>query len=193
MGLGNVTRDLPSEAACERCGNAYAKTFAVLPADGGPARRFDCFECAIDALAPTCAHCGIRVVGHGLEQGGRVFCCGSCARMEASRSRAATSNREPAPGRRPPRSRPRRARRWATRPTRASRASEQGRTHDTAGAKRRRWHVGRVVARSDRRPAPSPPQSCRWCPSPCRRGRCRRGCRPRPRRARRRSRTPGSR
>ena len=82
MGLGNVTRDRPAEGACERCGNTYAKTFAVLPADGGPARRFDCFECAIDALAPTCAHCGIRVVGHGLEQGGRVFCCGSCARME---------------------------------------------------------------------------------------------------------------
>jgi hypothetical protein len=27
---------------------------------------FDCFECAIQALAPTCAHCQSRVIGHGV-------------------------------------------------------------------------------------------------------------------------------
>jgi hypothetical protein len=25
---------------------------------------FDSFECVIDAVAPTCKHCGMRIVGH---------------------------------------------------------------------------------------------------------------------------------
>ncbi len=41
---------------------------------------FDCFECAIQKLAPSCAHCGCRVVGHGVEAAGKVFCCAHCAR-----------------------------------------------------------------------------------------------------------------
>jgi hypothetical protein len=41
---------------------------------------FDSFECAITALAPTCAHCGCRVIGHGVEIGtGEIFCCAHCA------------------------------------------------------------------------------------------------------------------
>src|SRR5262249_26424279 len=36
-------------------------------------------ECAIHALAPTCAQCGIRIVGHGLEKEGTFFCCEHCA------------------------------------------------------------------------------------------------------------------
>jgi hypothetical protein len=40
---------------------------------------FDSFECAIHALAPACAHCGCKVIGHGLERDGVVFCCASCA------------------------------------------------------------------------------------------------------------------
>ena len=43
----------------------------------------DSFECAIHALAPTCAHCGTRIMGHGLEaEGGIFFCCAHCARDE---------------------------------------------------------------------------------------------------------------
>ena len=40
---------------------------------------FDSFECAIHALAPTCANCGIHIVGHGLEKEGTFFCCEHCA------------------------------------------------------------------------------------------------------------------
>ncbi|MEW6582871.1 MAG: hypothetical protein AB1416_08940 [Actinomycetota bacterium] len=63
---------------CEVCGNDYDKAFEVRAADG---RRhvFDSFECAIHALAPECAHCGCRIVGHGVEADGRMFCCASCA------------------------------------------------------------------------------------------------------------------
>ena len=40
---------------------------------------FDCFECAIHALAPTCKQCGVRVLGHGVEVAGFIFCCANCA------------------------------------------------------------------------------------------------------------------
>ena len=62
---------------CEVCGNDYDKAFTVTMS--GHAHTFDSFECAIHALAPACAHCGCRVVGHGVEAGGTVYCCASCA------------------------------------------------------------------------------------------------------------------
>ena len=65
-------------ARCEVCGNEYDKTIRVTDATGGE-HVFDSFECAIHALAPTCAHCGCRVIGHGVEAGGTMFCCASCA------------------------------------------------------------------------------------------------------------------
>jgi hypothetical protein len=40
---------------------------------------FDSFECAIHALAPVCAHCQCRIVGHGMETDGKFFCCAHCA------------------------------------------------------------------------------------------------------------------
>ncbi len=62
---------------CERCGNEYDKTFDVVMA--GNTHTFDSFECAISALAPKCAHCDCRIIGHGLEADGRMFCCDHCA------------------------------------------------------------------------------------------------------------------
>lgn len=62
---------------CETCGNDYDKAFEVTM--NGSAHTFDSFECAIQALAPTCARCGVRIVGHGLEGDGDFFCCKHCA------------------------------------------------------------------------------------------------------------------
>jgi hypothetical protein len=62
---------------CEVCGNDYDKAFDVVR--DGESHTFDSFECAIHALAPTCEHCGCRIIGHGLEAEGRVFCCVHCA------------------------------------------------------------------------------------------------------------------
>ena len=62
---------------CSVCGNHYDKSFTVL--HRGRSHVFDCFECAIHALAPTCAHCGCRIVGHGMESRGEMFCCSHCA------------------------------------------------------------------------------------------------------------------
>jgi len=42
---------------------------------------FDCFECAIHALAPTCARCGCKIVGHGVASRDDVFCCAHCVRL----------------------------------------------------------------------------------------------------------------
>jgi hypothetical protein len=64
---------------CEACGNDYDKSFTVLMA--GREHTFDSFECAIHVLAPTCAHCGCRIIGHGSEKQGRTFCCAHCAEM----------------------------------------------------------------------------------------------------------------
>ena len=63
---------------CEVCGNNYAKAFSVKMPDGG-AHTFDSFECAIQKLAPVCAHCQCRIIGHGIEASGKMFCCEHCA------------------------------------------------------------------------------------------------------------------
>ena len=66
--------------SCEVCGNLYDKCFEVI--HRGQTHVFDSFECAIYALAPECDHCACRIVGHGLEAGGRIYCCASCASHE---------------------------------------------------------------------------------------------------------------
>ncbi|HEU0304476.1 MAG TPA: hypothetical protein VFR32_07840 [Gaiellaceae bacterium] len=63
---------------CDFCGNDYDKTFEVV--SNGTRRTFDSFECAIEAMAPRCPHCGCRVIGHGVEADGQIFCCAHCAR-----------------------------------------------------------------------------------------------------------------
>ena len=66
-------------ARCDICGNDYDKAFTV--AQGGRTGTFDSFECAIHAMAPTCAHCGCKVIGHGAEHDGTIYCCAHCARQ----------------------------------------------------------------------------------------------------------------
>jgi hypothetical protein len=67
-------------ARCEVCGNEYDKSFQVVMA--GESHVFDSFECAIHALAPTCEYCGVRVIGHGVEANGSIYCCANCAEQE---------------------------------------------------------------------------------------------------------------
>jgi hypothetical protein len=66
-----------AERRCEVCGNLYDKAFRVVHL--GSSHVFDCFECAIHALAPTCARCGCRILGHGMESDGAMYCCAHCA------------------------------------------------------------------------------------------------------------------
>jgi hypothetical protein len=67
-------------ARCDQCGNDYDKAFRIE--FGGKNYTFDSFECAIHMLAPNCAHCDCRVIGHGVEQGDVVYCCVHCAEQE---------------------------------------------------------------------------------------------------------------
>ena len=69
-------------AHCEVCGNDYDKAFEVRR--NGQAHVFDSFECAIQAMAPTCASCGCRVIGHGVEQGDTIYCGAHCASEEGA-------------------------------------------------------------------------------------------------------------
>jgi len=66
-------------AKCDVCGNEYDKAFTVTKA--GRRYTFDSFECAIHALAPTCEHCGCKVIGHGVEQEDVIYCCANCAKQ----------------------------------------------------------------------------------------------------------------
>jgi phage terminase large subunit GpA-like protein len=66
-------------AKCDHCGNNYDKSFEVRMA--GTTNTFDSFECAIHMLAPECEHCGCKIIGHGNEANGRMFCCANCARQ----------------------------------------------------------------------------------------------------------------
>lgn len=63
---------------CDVCGNEYDNAFLVT--QGKRSMTFDSFECAIHAMAPSCAHCGCRVIGHGVQANGKVYCCAHCAR-----------------------------------------------------------------------------------------------------------------
>lgn len=81
-------------ARCEVCGNEYYLAFEVVAA--GKTHVFDSFECAIHRLAPVCANCGVKVVGHGVDANNDLYCCAHCARRHGATDVAdhsATSNR----------------------------------------------------------------------------------------------------
>jgi hypothetical protein len=71
---------------CEVCGNDYDKAFTVTMND--EEHTFDSFECAIQMLAPSCAHCDCRVIGHGVEEGDAIYCCANCAKKMGALSLA---------------------------------------------------------------------------------------------------------
>ncbi len=68
---------------CETCGNLYSRPIQVI--SQGNTHTFDCFECAIAALAPICTGCQCRVIGHGVESDGMMFCGTHCARKGRAR------------------------------------------------------------------------------------------------------------
>lgn len=68
-------------AQCITCGNSYDKLMTIT-LHNGTSYQFDSFECAIQQLAPTCSHCGVRIIGHGVEASGVMYCCVHCAKAE---------------------------------------------------------------------------------------------------------------
>jgi hypothetical protein len=70
-------------ARCDVCGNDYHRAFEVTLE--GSRHTFDSFECAIHKLAPSCATCGVKIAGHGIEGKGAIYCCANCARQAGER------------------------------------------------------------------------------------------------------------
>jgi hypothetical protein len=65
---------------CTVCGHETDQSFTVTTTEG---RNFifDSFECAIDRLAPRCACCGIRIIGHATVSDGSLFCGVHCSQL----------------------------------------------------------------------------------------------------------------
>lgn len=70
---------------CDVCGNEYEATFTLTTAQGAT-YTFDSLECAIHQVAPTCAHCGCTVIGHGIQAHEQVYCCAHCADVHGVRN-----------------------------------------------------------------------------------------------------------
>ncbi len=66
-------------ARCQVCGNPEGDTFEII--QGGKSHIFDSFECAIQALAPKCNYCGVKIIGHGLFEKNLLYCSAYCARL----------------------------------------------------------------------------------------------------------------
>jgi hypothetical protein len=62
---------------CEVCGNDYDKSMEIFVRER--THVFDSFECAIHALAPHCAQCHCKIIGHGVEHNDAFYCCAHCA------------------------------------------------------------------------------------------------------------------
>jgi hypothetical protein len=72
-----VRRKLMDEQKCENCGNLYDKSIQIIREE--ESHYFDSFECAINFMAPRCSHCETRIIGHGVEESGKIYCCANCA------------------------------------------------------------------------------------------------------------------
>jgi len=73
---------------CDTCGNTNDNMFVI---DKGTRwGTFDTFECAIEAMAPTCAHCGCTILGHMTESDDETYCCAHCA--ESARAKKGNSS-----------------------------------------------------------------------------------------------------
>ena len=69
---------------CMQCGNQYDKTFTIIQDE--KSYLFDCFECAIQFLAPSCQHCRTKIIGHGVEVKNKFYCCAHCARVSGEKT-----------------------------------------------------------------------------------------------------------
>lgn len=67
---------------CEVCGNEYEHPIQIKVANEVVTHEFDCFECAVHALAPHCQQCGVRIMGHGVQVANEIYCGAHCARRK---------------------------------------------------------------------------------------------------------------
>ena len=61
---------------CTICDDQYGRSCRI-PADD-ELHFMDSFECAFYTVAPRCRCCDRRIVDHGIETWGNIFCCTPC-------------------------------------------------------------------------------------------------------------------
>lgn len=65
------------DSRCINCGVNIEKDYILFI--NGAEFTFDSFECAINFVAPRCAHCNTVVLGRGILSEGETYCCGHCS------------------------------------------------------------------------------------------------------------------
>lgn len=71
-------------AKCKCCGDEVPAGRVLKVEYAGKVGEFCCLQCAIHDIAPTCATCGVTILGHAVEKEGKIYCCSHCAgEMEA--------------------------------------------------------------------------------------------------------------
>ncbi len=76
-------------SVCITCGTDCDQSFTVNW--NGRTASFDCIECMATMVAPTCHHCGCRILGHALRIDGRQYCCEHCAQAADHGARPAAN------------------------------------------------------------------------------------------------------
>lgn len=63
---------------CENCGSNIEKDYILFI--NGAEFFFDSFECAVNFVAPRCAHCNTVILGKSFQSGDQVFCTENCSK-----------------------------------------------------------------------------------------------------------------
>lgn len=79
-----VTKQVNLMKSCKKCGQP-AQTPVTVRVGAGPQYTFDCFDCAIETLAPRCPECGRSYTGHPVTLGEQRFCSTACAQRRQVR------------------------------------------------------------------------------------------------------------
>jgi hypothetical protein len=65
------------DARCENCGMDIEKDYILFI--NGEELMFDSFECAVNFVAPRCAHCNTVIMGNGVHHSNDIFCSTFCS------------------------------------------------------------------------------------------------------------------
>ncbi len=67
-------------AKCDCCGDEVSEGGVLKVEYAGKVGEFCCVQCAIHGMTPpTCAMCGVTILGHTVEKEGKIYCCSHCA------------------------------------------------------------------------------------------------------------------
>jgi phage terminase large subunit GpA-like protein len=74
---------------CEVCGKEFTKPVTVEW--NGEQKTVDSFECAVQALAPRCEHCGQPVMNQSIQDDAPFYCCSVCEQKAQQKAQPAAA------------------------------------------------------------------------------------------------------